>query len=118
MCDDPTPQQISSVKRSRKGDWLPRCTSNTDIKPPRPLTDLLNYIDSNKNFREIILLNGKFGTVDRLGSKRREYNISPLCCIIGNLPTKFRSELNNKSILFRSLFSQKYCNHAWMTKPN
>ena len=59
MCDDPTPQQISSVKRSRKADWL----------PPQPRTDLLSYMDLNKKFLEIMLLHGKFETVDRLGSK-------------------------------------------------
>ena len=56
-----------------------------------------------------MLLHGKFETVDRLGSKWREYKMSPFCYIIGNAPTKIRSELNDKSLLILSLsFVQNY----------
>ena len=75
-----------SVKHSRKGDWLPCCSANKDIKPPWQLTDLLTYTDSNKNFLEIILRHGNFGSIDRLGGKSKKYKVSSFYYIIGNVP--------------------------------
>ena len=77
-----------------------------------------NLFSTLQNCLEIILYHDDFGTVNPLGNKVSKYKISAFYFLIGNIPSKFRSRLNDISLLLISLASiiQKY-GHSQILQP-
>ena len=69
-----------------------------------------DLVKTSQNCLEIILHHDDFGTVNPLGNKVSKYKISAFYFVLGNIPSKFRSRLNDINLLLISpaSFVQKY----------
>ena len=62
-----------------------------------------DLVRTSQNCLEIILHHDDFGTVNPLGNKVSKYKISAFYFVLGNIPSKFRSRLNDINLLLISL---------------
>ena len=64
----------------------------------------------DKNPLQLVLYYDNFGTVDPLGNKVSKYKVPAFYFVLGNIPAKYRSRLNdiNLVLLCPSALVQKY----------
>ena len=60
------------------------------------------FLNANPHMLEICMYHDDFGIVNPLGNKTHKHKISPFYFVLGNLPFKYRSQLNDIHLIVLS----------------